>query len=431
MSTAISLLLLSLVALLIYRQYQLKSAIADLIDAAENQKPYILQHSARWVNTVQFDRLCQIYAHLREKSIQINQQELSHLRQIESTLKNLTEAVIVLNCDHQLILVNPAAQNLFSIPLQHQQQPVEQYIRSAEFLEMLALVENGRRLDCKEVAVRTGKKVQHFEATGALIPEESREDLMVFVLHDITRLKELENLRKEFVANVSHELRTPLTIIKGFSDALVEDHLELSHEQRSHFLQKVQNNVNRLHLLLEDLLILSRLDRGKESLNLETVSLSQLIHQVVDDMQSRLDPSKETIAIELQHSQDRMPLDPIKISQVFHNILDNALRYAKGFDRISIKSDQSAVSTHIAIYDNGCGIPPKDIEHIFERFYRVDKGRSRELGGTGLGLSIVKHIVLLHGGSIAATSEEGQGTCIDITLPLQREAVPGESYLPS
>lgn len=420
MSTTICILLIGITTFCIIRQYQLKRAIAELVDAAINQKPYLLNRSPKWIQKMQLDILGQHYNEWREDSIKINQKELSHLRQIESTLQNLTEAVIVINSEHQIVLVNPAAQTVFSIPLSNHDLPIEHYIRSSAFVEMMVLIESGRTHDFKEITVRANNSVQHFEATGALIREENEgndRNLMVFVFHDITRMKELENLRKEFVANVSHELRTPLTIIKGFSDALVEDHLQLSADRRSQFLHKVQNNVNRLYLLLEDLLILSRLDRGKEALNLETASLSQLIHEVVDDMHSRLDKKNQRIDVALNHSQDRMQIDPIKISQVFHNILDNALRYAKGFDLIVINTLQTDTMTRVTISDNGCGIPAKDLSHIFERFYRVDKGRSRELGGTGLGLSIVKHIVQLHGGKISASSEEGEGTTIEIDIP--------------
>lgn len=420
MSTAIWIILLVIIFYLLRRQYQIKHVIAELVDAAENDKPYHIHRTASWLHNSGLSNLGEQYNAWREESIKINQQELSHLRQTEATLQNLTEAVILVDSNHEIVLVNPAAQAIFSIPPNYHHVAIEHYVRSAAFVEMLLLIEHGKSHDFKEIALRSNDELHYFEATGALIRDEYENydsHMMVFVFHDITRMKELENLRKEFVANVSHELRTPLTIIKGFSDALVEDHLHLSTEEKLKFMHKVQNNVNRLNLLLEDLLVLSRLDRGKEVLNLSPTSLRQLIYEVVDDMQSRLDQGKEKIATTLNHRQDRIPIDPIKISQVFHNILDNALRYAKGFDLITIITKQTDSCTQVTISDNGCGIPEKDIPHIFERFYRVDKGRSRELGGTGLGLSIVKHIIYLHGGKISATSREGKGTDIKITIP--------------
>ena len=423
MSTTLILFLLAALLIVCLRQLQLKRVIRDILTASEKERPYLETRSGSWLQSTGIRQLAGVYNALLEQSQKNNVNEIRHLKQIEITLNNLAEAVITINRNHQLILVNPSARTIFSIPAPHQTRTIEQYIRSPIFLEMLERIKQGQPQDFQEISLQNGATSRHFEATGALIAQSDtgKNDLILFVFHEITRMKQLENLRKEFVANVSHELRTPLTVIKGFTEALVDGHDTIDVKKRATFLHKIQKNVDRLHLLLEDLLKLSRLERGKEELNLEPVQLSTLITEAVEDVKNRIDTDSQSIIVEHQLTEDTVIADPIKLSQVLDNILDNALRYAKGFTKIKISAHQTVAATYIKICDDGCGIPEKDLKHIFKRFYRVDKGRSRELGGTGLGLSIVKHIVQLHGGSIRASSQPGKGTCIEIELPLNLE----------
>ncbi len=244
------------------------------------------------------------------------------------------------------------------------------------------------------------------------------QKLCLFVLHDITRLKDLEKVRREFVANVSHELRTPLTVIKGFAETLIEDDDRLSREDRLRFLEKIKRQTYRLVALVNDLLALSRLESDHHKLDLRPQSLKSLIDETVAEYTERFREAGVTLELDLRHTDDILPLDALKISQVFQNLIDNCFRYAKGFTRVRILTRQEDDCVRVTVEDNGCGIPANDVPHIFERFYRVDKGRSRESGGTGLGLSIVKHIVQQHGGEASCESEERGGTRIHFTVPV-------------
>jgi signal transduction histidine kinase len=243
--------------------------------------------------------------------------------------------------------------------------------------------------------------------------------LCLFVLHDITKLKALENMRTDFVANVSHELRTPVTVIRGFTDTLLDEGEDLDPTQRRSFLLKIQRNVVRLISLLEDLLTLSRLEGRALKLELEQLQLNDLVKETVESIDERL-PEGCSLALELDPELPQTAIDPLRIGQVLENLLNNAIRHAKGMKTLRVRTyiEQSRVTC--AVEDDGCGIPLADLPHIFERFYRVDKGRSRESGGTGLGLSIVKHIVMQHGGNIFVSSRVGEGSRFGFTLPLRQ-----------
>jgi signal transduction histidine kinase len=241
----------------------------------------------------------------------------------------------------------------------------------------------------------------------------------LLVLHDITKLKELEVMRREFVANVSHELRTPLTIIKGFAETLIDDAETLQSDSRERFTKKILTNADRLHVLVEDLLTISRLESKPEQIEPIAQPLKPLFEEVAENYRTRLDPATQRIDLAVEDEVDVVLFDRYRIHQVLDNFIENAFRYAPNFTRITLeaKLDSERQKVLCAVVDDGPGIPEKDLPHVFERFYRVDKGRSRERGGTGLGLSIVKHIIQLHGGSVSAESRLGEGSRMRFTLP--------------
>ena len=229
----------------------------------------------------------------------------------------------------------------------------------------------------------------------------------------------LENVRRDFVANVSHELRTPVAIVKGFAETLDDDYEELSGKKRREFIGKIRKNSDRLCSLVEDLLQLAELESPSHELRREPRSFATVARTVADRFNDRLDQETQGIRLELAEEEKPIRFDSVKIERVIENLLDNALRYARGFSIITIRTiiDDDAHEIRCEVEDDGCGIPEKDLPHLFERFYRVDKGRSRESGGTGLGLSIVRHVVELHGGSVAVRSEVAKGTTFSFILP--------------
>jgi two-component system, OmpR family, phosphate regulon sensor histidine kinase PhoR len=226
------------------------------------------------------------------------------------------------------------------------------------------------------------------------------------------------NVKKDFVANVSHELRTPVAIIMGFAETLHEDYDQLSGKQRREFIGKIKKNSQRLRDLVEDLLDLSQLESPEPELRLTSEIVEDLVGRVTNRFLDKLDSDTQDIRLELTEEVTEIRLDVRQIESSLENLIDNAIRYATGFSVITIRSflDGNRDKLLFEIEDDGCGIPEKDLPRIFERFYRVDKGRSRESGGTGLGLSIVRNAISLHGGEVKVRSEVSKGTTFSFSL---------------
>ena len=226
------------------------------------------------------------------------------------------------------------------------------------------------------------------------------------------------NVKKDFVANVSHELRTPVAIIMGFAETLHEDYDQLSGKQRREFIGKIKKNSERLRDLVEDLLDLSQLESPEPELRLTSEIVEDLVGRVTNRFLDKLDSDTQDIRLELTEEVTEIRLDVRQIESSLENLIDNAIRYATGFSVITIRSflDGNKDKLLFEIEDDGCGIPEKDLPRIFERFYRVDKGRSRESGGTGLGLSIVRNAISLHGGEVKVRSEVSKGTTFSFSL---------------
>ncbi len=226
------------------------------------------------------------------------------------------------------------------------------------------------------------------------------------------------NVKKDFVANVSHELRTPVAIIMGFAETLHEDYDKLSGKQRREFIGKIKKNSERLRDLVEDLLDLSQLESSEPELRLTSEVVEDLVRRVANRFLDKLDSETQDIRFKLTEEVTEIRLDVRQIESVLENLIDNAIRYATGFSVITIRSflDENKDKLLLEIEDDGCGIPENDLPRIFERFYRVDKGRSRESGGTGLGLSIVRNAISLHGGEVKVRSEVSKGTTFSFSL---------------
>jgi two-component system phosphate regulon sensor histidine kinase PhoR len=231
-----------------------------------------------------------------------------------------------------------------------------------------------------------------------------------------------EDYRRDFVANVSHELRTPVSIIKGFSETLLEDFENIKEKKRKDFLEKINRNANRLHSLIEDLLLLAQFDGNPNSLKLHTIDLTTTIREVVEECKSRWNPQELKVLLDLPNFEVPITVDPQKMVSVFENLLENAFNHAKELSRITIrlKIIEKHTIALCEIEDDGqTTIAPAEIEKLFERFYRVDKSRSRARGGTGLGLSIVKDIIEAHNGHIVAKQSKSGGLIFTFKLPLQ------------
>jgi two-component system phosphate regulon sensor histidine kinase PhoR len=259
---------------------------------------------------------------------------------------------------------------------------------------------NGRWLEINASAILDRDGTQH----GAII-----------VFHDLTRMRQLENTRQEFVANVSHELRTPLSLIKGFVETLL-DGAKSDPELCDRFLRTIEKHTDRLTYLIEDLLTISRLESGQIVMNLHPVELHTEASHVLDDLGSRAQRKNVTLE-NLVPAGLRAKADTDRLEQVFFNLVENAIKYGRADGHVTIGA-QPRLDGKVELWvkDDGPGIPSDSRERVFERFYRVDRARSRETGGTGLGLAIVKHIVSAHGGEVWVKSEVGQGATFFFTL---------------
>ncbi len=228
-----------------------------------------------------------------------------------------------------------------------------------------------------------------------------------------------EQTRRDFVANVSHELRTPVSIIKGFADSLQEDYEILSENKRKSFLSKIQKNAERLNSLVEDLLVLAKLEKPKTTLSKEPFDLCELVREIEEEFLQRKESSLPKLILLCPAAPVRILADPQKLVSVFENLIDNAIIHAGGLSQISIRISENLEDNSITseVEDDGKGIEQEDQEMLFERFYRVDKGRSRNRGGTGLGLSIAREIIDAHDGEISVRSKVDSGTVFSFKIP--------------
>jgi two-component system phosphate regulon sensor histidine kinase PhoR len=237
----------------------------------------------------------------------------------------------------------------------------------------------------------------------------------VAVLHDVTDLERLEQVRKDFVANVSHELRTPLTSIQGYAETLAENAL-ISDPRGREFVEIIRKHAERMAKLTADLLTLSRIELGRHEFHFEPLRAADLVHSAVQGIEQVAGAREISLEAEAIAPELRVTADGDAIHQVLWNLLDNALKYAPG-GRVTVGARAAGDMVEFSVADTGIGIAQEHLPRLFERFYRVDKARSRELGGTGLGLSIVKHIVRAHGGDVRVLSEPARGSTFYFTVP--------------
>jgi len=327
---------------------------------------------------------------------------------LQKTISAMAEGVVVLDSQKRIILANESFKRIRGLSSNSIiGRAYWEVLRNMDFKELIDKVfESNKTQTCE---IQHQDKV--YLGNGAPL-YRTKEKGVVIVLHNITEVKQLEREKADFVANVSHELRTPLTAIKGFVETLEEK----ANEEERHFLGIIKKHTDRLINLVSDLLLLSRIeDRGRK-LEVEDMNLKELIEDVSRIFDTRIKEKNLKLELIIPQNLPLIRADPYLLEQLFINLIDNAVKYTrKGKIKIEVAFANHRVN--IKVLDTGIGIPEEHLDRIFERFYVVDKARSRGLGGTGLGLSIVKHIVLLHNGEISVNSKVGKGTTFTIILP--------------
>ena len=336
-------------------------------------------------------------------------------RQLTAIFDNMVEGVALVGPKGNLRDMNMVMERLFGVAADE--------VKGRPFIEAV------RQAPLEEIVRRTlADRIAHQDEFSLFTPDETvfevhanpifdGEELQgaVIVLHDITRLRRLEEVRKEFVANVSHELRTPLASVKGFAETLLRGGLE-DKKNRTEFVETIERHADRLTGLVDDLLELASIESGKRTMRKETLRLRDAAEEII----TSLEPLRKRRSISVEN---RIPadlairFDKAALTQVFQNLISNAIKYNCEKGRVEISARKEDKKTIISVKDTGMGIPSESLSRVFERFYRVDKARSREMGGTGPGLSIVKHLVESHDGRVWVESDEGAGSVFFFALP--------------
>ena len=337
--------------------------------------------------------------------------------QQETLFNSMIEGLLLLDENGRIQLANRAFASLFDITTPVHGKTILEALRLTELAQLVQSVTPEKQLLGHELRL-AGLSERWLQINAAAISDGTttrRGTILVF--HDLPRIKQLERTRQEFVANVSHELRTPLSLIKGYVETLL-DGAKDNPEVETKFLQTIQRNSERLQFLIEDLLTVSELESGRIRMNVQKVALRPLVEKVLADLSARARTRRVTLTNSLPDVM--VQADSDRLQQVFGNLVDNAIKYGRSEGCVTLHGRAVNGDTfEVCVQDDGPGIPSEALERVFERFFRVDKARSREQGGTGLGLSIVKHIIQSHGGKVWAKSELNKGAAFFFTLSVE------------
>ena len=330
---------------------------------------------------------------------------------MEAILAGMVEGVLVLDRQGRVQLVNRAAQRMLGVDASAVGRRYLEVIRHPDISAQLTAALRGDEVDAVELPLgRDSSRVFVARATPVATGGGGGA---ILVLHDITDLRRADQIRRDFVANVSHELRTPLSAIRGYVEALLD---ETPDEQRRNFLEIVARNSARMERLVSDLLRLARLDARQEPLDIAPCSLEQIFSSVLADLRPTIDAKHQQVTTAIAPEAAIISADPAKLHDIVRNLAENAINYSPERADIRLEAVRAVDQVAITVTDSGPGIPPSDLGRVFERFFRVDKARSRP-GGTGLGLAIVRHLVELHGGLATAENRPEGGARFTVTLP--------------
>ncbi len=331
-------------------------------------------------------------------------------------LGSMVEGVAVVNSSERLLFANTGFAEILGLDVPPQSgSALVEVVRQTELLEAVRAVVKGEPR--VETEIVTGTLRQHFFAATVASVRAADTLGAVIVLHDITELRKLERVRRDFVANVSHEFKTPLTAIQGFAETLLGGAID-DPQNRLRFLEIILEHSRRLARLTDDLLKLSKMDADKLELEIRRLSVAQFVESCIETTQRTAAEKDLRVSVNLLQPLPDIAADRRRLAEVLQNLLDNAMQYTPAGGQIMVGASANGAEVTITVSDTGIGIPKADQSRIFERFYRVDVARSREVGGTGLGLSISKHLVEAHGGRIWVESEVGQGSQFHFTVPI-------------
>lgn len=373
----------------------------------------------QWVPVTSRDEIGVLAENFNLMAVELEQtlQKLSREKaQSENILRNLAEGVVATDLEGRVVVLNPAAEGLLGLKRDEVVGKALGELKGCEALgRLFAEVIKTEAQKTGELEVSGGKVVLSAHVSP-LRGDDQETYGAVGVIMDVTELKKLEQLRRDFIADVSHELRTPLTSIQGFTEALL-DEMASNREMQVEYLKVIHQESLRLCRLVDELLDLARLESGKTTWELNPIDMADLLPGVLRKLKPQLEERDLRVDLEVPAGFPAVPGNEERIEQVLINLLQNAIRYSPPGGVIKVSAFYSPSTVTVSISDEGPGIPEEDLPHIWERFYRVEKSRSRAFGGTGLGLAIVKQIVEKHGGKVIVQSRQGEGSTFSFTLP--------------
>jgi two-component system phosphate regulon sensor histidine kinase PhoR len=358
-------------------------------------------------------------ADLAQMSRRVSELETERAR-MAAILSGMVEGVLVVDGDGRLRLVNDAARRMLHLESNLTGRHYVEAVRQPGVVGQLGAALGGEQRPPFEVLLDAGgapggPRIFRAQAT----PARAEGGGAVLVLHDISDLRRIDRVRRDFVANVSHELRTPLTAVRGYVEVLMEDPGES--KQRKKFLEVIDRHTGRMERLVRDLLRLARLDALQESAELQATDAEGLLRSVSGDLVERIQRQHISVDISVEPDAATIEADPTKLHDALRNLIENAVNYSAEGGRIELGARLEGDRVLLSVADHGPGVPEADLDRVFERFYRVDKSRTRDPGGTGLGLSIVRHLVELHGGRVWAHNRREGGAVFTISLPHTRQ----------
>jgi two-component system phosphate regulon sensor histidine kinase PhoR len=410
----------------IWLAHSITRPLSDIASAAQQ---FSSGNQAFHVRTTAHDEVGLLASTLNHMADQLHGKidELSEDRsQLLAVLTSMVEGVMVLDARGHVLQINPALERMFGISrVEARGRPCAELFRHQQLNDLVAAILRSHTHHQDEIVLPLSGRCLQIEASPAG-GERENEASVVVVFHDITELRRLEKIRKDFVANVSHELRTPLTSIKGYVEALL-DGAKDDPAASAKFLDIILKQSDRLNLIIEDLLELSKIESGRVSLKEEPIELRSVVDRTLSMIKPIADKNRHRLVTSIDPSLPSVSGDEDRLVQVLTNLLDNAIKYTPAGGTITVgaklppsvgSTEQSARAIDLSVADTGIGIPEEDRPRVFERFYRVDKARSREMGGTGLGLAIVKHIVEGHRGQVWVEANYPQGSRFVVRLPV-------------
>lgn len=405
--------LLGIATIQISSWYRRHSRIKAITQQAQKiaKEDFVDQGLASHPPGEQYLELQQIIDNLETKLKMLNAER----DQLNAVLQGMREGLLVTDPKGKIILANPSFYEVFNLETRCEGKTVLESLLNKEIHESLEESLKKQIPIEREISFRLQETEKNIMVHFSPLTSGSKNSGAILVFFDVSQIRKLERARRDFVANVSHELKTPLTSIRGFAETLADGAIT-DKKIANRFLEKIETNAAQLQNLIEDLLHLSEIESGRAPFQPKNVVVEKIVEDTQKFFQESLEKKKIRMNIEIPAGLS-ITSEPAAFKQILFNLIENAIKYNKEGGSITLSAVANGKLVRFSLSDTGIGIPKKDLPHVFERFYRVDKARSRDMGGTGLGLAIVKHLVHTQGGEVQVQSEEGMGTQLTFSMP--------------